>query len=76
MATKRLTAAQKDRVRRLRWFNEARFGMFIHWGLYSALGRHEWVMNRERIPVKEYEPLADRFKPKPSPARTWARLAR
>jgi len=71
-----LTAEDRDRIRRLKWFREARFGMFIHWGLYSLLGRHEWVMNRERIPVKDYEKLADRFKPKPFPARVWARLAR
>ncbi|MBI3921619.1 MAG: alpha-L-fucosidase [Armatimonadetes bacterium] len=74
--TTTLTPEQKDRIRRLNWFNEARFGMFIHWGLYSILGRHEWVMNRERIPVEEYEPLADQFKPKPFPARAWAKLAR
>lgn len=71
-----LTPEEKDRVRRLRWFHEARFGMFIHWGLYAVLGRHEWVMNRERIPVKEYEQLAEQFKPKKFPAREWARLAR
>jgi len=76
MAKQNLTAEQKDRIRRLRWFNEARFGMFIHWGLYAVIGRHEWAMNRERIPVKEYEPLAQKFRPKPWPARTWARLAR
>lgn len=70
------TVEEKDRARRLRWFHEARFGMFVHWGLYALLGRHEWVMNRERIPVEEYEPLAGRFNPKPFPAREWARLAR
>ena len=73
---KRMTVKEKDRVRRMKWWHEARFGMFIHWGLYSVLGRHEWVMNRERIPVREYEKLADRFKPKPNVARVWARLAR
>jgi alpha-L-fucosidase len=71
-----LTAAERDQQRRLKWFREARFGMFIHWGLYAQLGRHEWVMNRERIPVKDYEKLADTWKPGPWPARTWARLAR
>jgi len=50
--------------------------MFVHWGLYSLLGRHEWVMNRERIPVREYQKLAERFRPKPRPAREWAKLAR
>jgi alpha-L-fucosidase len=64
------------RPERMRWWNEARFGMFIHWGLYSQLGRHEWVMNRERIPVAEYEKLADSWHPKERPAREWARLAK
>jgi alpha-L-fucosidase len=50
--------------------------MFVHWGLYSQLGCHEWVMNQERIPVAEYEKLADTWKPKPNAARTWARLAK
>jgi len=63
------------RSERLRWWQEARFGMFVHWGLYSQLGLHEWVMNRERIPVKDYEKLADTWHPKERPAREWARLA-
>ncbi len=62
--------------RRMKWWNEARFGMFVHWGLYSQLGRHEWVMNRERIPVAEYDKLADTFEAKPRAARSWARLAK
>jgi alpha-L-fucosidase len=64
------------RDQRMRWWREARFGMFVHWGLYSQLARHEWVMNLERIPVKEYEKLADAWKPKTRAAREWARLAR
>ncbi len=64
------------RERRMKWWHDARFGMFIHWGLYSVLGRHEWVMENEGIPVAEYEQLAARFKPKPNAARDWARLAR
>jgi alpha-L-fucosidase len=65
-----------DRIRRMKWWHDARFGMFIHWGLYSVLGRHEWVMENEGIPVTEYEQLAQRFQPKPNAARDWARLAR
>jgi alpha-L-fucosidase len=65
-----------DRERRMKWWHEARFGMFIHWGLYSVLGRHEWVMENEGIPVAEYEQLAKQFKPKPNAAREWARLAK
>ncbi|MFO7900693.1 MAG: alpha-L-fucosidase [Planctomycetota bacterium] len=68
-------SAERDRARRLDWFRKARFGLFVHWGLYSQLGRHEWVMNKERIPVEEYEKLADTWEPKPQPARDWAELA-
>jgi alpha-L-fucosidase len=50
--------------------------MFIHWGLYSTLGRHEWVMEEEGIPVAEYEQQAKLFKPKPNAARDWAKLAK
>ena len=45
----------------LQWFNNAKFGLFIHYGLYSLLGRHEWIQFREKIPVREYEKLRDRF---------------
>jgi len=76
MAKKKLTAKEKDRERRLAWFRDARYGMFIHWGLYSQIGRHEWVMNRERIPVKEYEELAATWKPKKGCIREWAKLAK
>ena len=65
-----------DRERRMQWWHAARFGMFIHWGLYSVLGRHEWAMEEEGIPVEEYQLLAKRFTPKPNAARAWARLAR
>lgn len=64
------------RAERMRWWHEARFGMFVHWGLYAQLGRQEWVMNRERIPLAEYEKLADSWHPKDRPARDWARLAK
>ena len=43
------------------WFRDARYGLFIHYGLYSLVGRAEWVMNREQIPVSEYARLAQRF---------------
>jgi alpha-L-fucosidase len=75
-ATVEAAGGEADRERRMKWWHEARFGMFIHWGLYSVLGRHEWVMENEGIPVAEYEQLAKRFKPKPNVARDWARLAK
>jgi len=70
------TKADLDRKRRMKWWHEARFGMFIHWGLYSLLGRHEWVQNIEQIPIDEYEQLAARFNPKPNCMREWAKLAK
>src|ERR1700741_3171493 len=71
------TQAQRDsRARRIRWWQDARFGMFIHWGLYSVIGHQEWVMESEGIPIPQYEILAKHFKPKPNAARDWARLAK
>src|SRR5689334_20608663 len=75
-ATTAASAGDADRQHRMKWWHEARFGMFIHWGLYSVIGRHEWVMENEAIPVAEYEQVAKRFKPKPNAARDWARLAK
>jgi alpha-L-fucosidase len=46
----------------LAWFKDARFGLFMHYGLYSLLGRGEWVMYRETIPVAEYEKLKAQFR--------------
>jgi len=43
------------------WFVQARYGMIVHYGLYSLLGRGEWVLNREQMPFAEYRQLADRF---------------
>ena len=70
------TSTVADRDRRMQWWHEARFGMFIHFGLYSVLGRHEWAMEEEGIPVAEYQQLAKVFNPKPHAARAWARLAK
>jgi len=57
------------------WFNQARFGMFIHWGVYSILARGEWVRLIERIPSAEYEKLAWRFNPKNYHPEKWVELA-
>lgn len=46
----------------LAWFKEARFGLFMHYGLYSILGHGEWAMFHEQIPLAEYEKLKDRFR--------------
>jgi alpha-L-fucosidase len=58
------------------WFQDARFGMFIHWGVYSLLGDGEWVMNNRRIPVSSYEKLAGNFNPTQFDAAEWVALAK
>ncbi|HKU34391.1 MAG TPA: alpha-L-fucosidase [Paenarthrobacter sp.] len=58
------------------WFEEARFGMFVHWGLYALPARHEWVMNREEITVADYAQYFRRFDPDLYDPREWARAAR
>ena len=66
----------EDAVRRTEWFREARFGMFIHWGLYAIPARGEWVMSDEKIPVREYERYFKEFDPQAFDARAWARAAK
>ena len=51
------------RAAALKWFRDAKYGLFLHYGLYSLLGRHEWVQLREKIPVAEYEKLQGQFGP-------------
>jgi alpha-L-fucosidase len=66
----------EDQIRRLGWWRAARFGMFIHYGLFSQHARQEWAMEKEAIPVVEYQKLAEQFDPRPGFAREWARLAK
>jgi alpha-L-fucosidase len=62
---------------RIDWFNEARFGMFIHWGAYSVAGRGEWAFNRERIPKDEYvERYVNEFRAEHYDPSAWAALAK
>jgi alpha-L-fucosidase len=70
---------------KMKWFREAKFGLFIHWGLYAVPagtwkgkqipGIGEWIMNRAKIPVKEYEQLAGQFNPVKFKAEQWVQLA-
>ncbi len=59
----------------LNWFQDVRFGMFIHWGLYSILAKQEWVMHTDRIPVPEYEKLVPQFNPVKFNADEWVSIA-
>ena len=74
--SKKALAEKKDRDRRMAWWHEARFGMFVHLGLYSLLGRHEWVQNNEGLPNDENALLAKKFKPKVGAPREWSKLAK
>lgn len=69
-------AAAGDPAGRIAWWRQARFGMFIHWGLYAIPGRGEWVQFDEQIPVDEYAKLADRFQPRAFDPDAWAQLAK
>ena len=48
-------AIAANREQRMQWWHAARFGMFVHWGLYSARARHEWAMENEAIPIEDYD---------------------
>src|SRR5205807_3409742 len=58
------------------WFQDSKFGLFIHWGVYSVLGDGEWVMNNKKMTVAEYEPLAARFNPSEFDAAAWVGMAK
>lgn len=59
-----------------KWFEDARFGLFIHWGVYSVLGDGEWVMNNQNIPVDAYEKLPSFFNPIDFDAEAWVKMAK
>lgn len=62
--------------KRTEWYREARFGMFIHWGLYAIPASGEWIMSTERIPKEEYEKYFYEFDPVDFNPRAWAKAAR
>jgi alpha-L-fucosidase len=68
------TPSQK--AQRMKWWTEARFGMFIHWGLYALPARHEWVKNRERMTNEQYQKYFELFNPDLYNPREWARMAK
>jgi alpha-L-fucosidase len=68
--------AQAQAPDRLQWFREAKFGLFIHWGVYSMIGREEWARQILQIPLKEYQYYADNFNPTGFDPDEWAALAK
>ena len=89
LALRAQTAAPRPpdpaREKRLEWFRDAKYGLYIHWGLYAipagewqgkrSLGLGEWIMNRSKIPVRDYEKLASQFNPVKFDADGWVQLA-
>ena len=66
----------QTRDERMAWFREARFGIFIHYGLYAQLGTGEWSQANENYTHEEYAELAKSFAPKEGCAREWCELAK
>jgi alpha-L-fucosidase len=88
LAHAQLNEAESAQARqsRLAWFKEAKYGLFIHWGLYAipagewngkpVPGLGEWIMNRAKIPLADYEKLAAQWNPQNFNAENWVQLAR
>ncbi len=68
--------SSKKALSRTSWFTESRFGLFIHWGLYSMPARHEWVRNKEKISNEEYQKYFEHFNPDLYDPKEWAREAK
>ena len=66
----------KENIEARKWFEEAKFGLFIHWGVYSILGDGEWVMNNQNISIKEYEKLPSFFNPIEFDSDKWVLMAK
>ena len=65
-----------ENIQARKWFEEARFGLFIHWGVYSILGDGEWVMNNQNISIEEYEKLPGFFNPTGFDPEKWVLMAK
>ena len=78
------SAAQTDRDERVAWWREARFGLFIHWGLYAIpagqwgeeTGHAEWIRTTAEIPLDQYDRFVDQFNPVRFDADAWVRMAK
>lgn len=59
-----------------RWFQDAKFGLFVHWGVYSVLGDGEWVMNNKKIPIDDYEKVPAQFNPTAFDPAEWVAMVK
>lgn len=70
------TETPEEKQERMAWWTHDRFGMFVHWGLYSMAARHEWVKMRERMNNESYQKYFDHFNPDLYNPAEWARKAK
>lgn len=66
----------QERNQRVQWFQNDRFGMFIHWGLYSIPARGEWLRSSEQMSIEDYQTYFDEFDPVDYNPREWAKAAK
>ncbi|MBC7960093.1 MAG: alpha-L-fucosidase [Vallitaleaceae bacterium] len=66
----------EERKKRTEWFQDARFGLFIHWGLYAIPARGEWVRSAEKISIEDYQIYFDEFNPTQYDPKAWAKAAK
>jgi alpha-L-fucosidase len=66
----------EDNLKNRQWFQDAKFGLFIHWGVYSVLGDGEWVMNNQRIDKSTYQKLPAFFNPIDYNPKEWVAMAK
>jgi alpha-L-fucosidase len=65
-----------ENLKNREWFQDAKFGLFVHWGVYSILGDGEWVMNQQRIPIHQYEKLPSFFNPTQFDPAEWVSMVK
>ncbi|MBM3814907.1 MAG: hypothetical protein FJW20_25060 [Acidimicrobiia bacterium] len=70
----RISQPPLEAQERTRWFREAKFGIFIHWGPYAVIGRHEWARHRFQIPQDQYDAYARQFNPVRFNPQQWMNL--
>jgi len=80
-----LQETDKEKTKRMQWWLDDTYGLFIHWGIYAVpageykgkiTGAAEWIMGNEKIPVNEYEKFAAEFNPQKFDAKEWVRIAK
>ncbi len=76
LAQERKYTPTPENMKNREWFQDAKFGLFIHWGVYSVLGDGEWVMNNQQIPIKTYEKIPAFFNPTQFNPAEWVQMVK